>query len=148
MTDSDDPMENRSITPRRPCDNLSVRPTRGRLEVIVGPMYSGKTDELLRRVARAEIAGKNVLIFTPSTDTRSGEDMIRSHNGIERNAITVHSDECLCPRLHYESGDFIAIDEVQFLHSDAIIEDIEALLENGCTVIVAGLDMTYRREPF
>lgn len=115
----------------------------GRLEVVCGPMYSGKSEELMRRLRRAQIAGKTVALFKPQIDSRYKKRSVVSHAGREMEALETSSAESLLvAALGY---DVLGIDEVQFL--DGAVEPIRKMAERQI-VIVAGLDMTYRREPF
>lgn len=119
----------------------------GWVEVITGSMFSGKTEELLRRLRRAEIAGQSVAVFTPAVDDRYGEAQVGSHSGHEWAATTV--DES---RPHAIPGSLngeavVAIDEANFF-SDDLVEVCERLASDGRRVIVSGLDQTYRGEPF
>lgn len=116
----------------------------GRLEVICGPMFSGKTEELIRRLRREQIGQKSVILFKPSIDTRYGED-VTTHNGVSF-AASVCEDS-----LFSREGKFkevIGIDEVQFFDPKEALNDILWLANNDYKVIVSGLDMTYRQEPF
>lgn len=115
----------------------------GRLEVITGPMFSGKTEELLRRLRRAEIAGRSVILLRPEIDDRYDLENVVSHNGVRMGAssITVAKQLVL-----YKDYDLIGLDEAQFL--DGIADFINVMLWAGRSIIVAGLDMTYRAEPF
>lgn len=119
----------------------------GWVEVITGSMFSGKTEELLRRLRRAEIAGQSVAVFTPAVDDRYGEAQVGSHSGHEWAATTV--DEA---RPHTIQGSLngeavVAIDEANFF-SDELVAVCEHLANDGRRVIVSGLDQTYRGEPF
>lgn len=119
----------------------------GRIEVVTGCMFSGKTDELIRRLERSEIAGQEVGVFKPDIDDRYGEEVIGAHNGREWKAEVVDSenvDEVL--RLAAEV-DVVGIDEGNFF-SQELVEIVEELAESGKRVIVSGLDTTFRGEPF
>lgn len=116
----------------------------GRLEVITGPMFSGKTEELIRRLRREQIGQKNVILFKPAIDTRYGED-VKTHDGISFPA-TVCEDSLFSREGKFK--DVIGIDEVQFFDPKEALADILWLTENDYKVIVSGLDMTYRQEPF
>ena len=122
-------------------------PTSGWLELICGSMFSGKTEELLRRIRRAEIGRQQVQIFKPAIDNRYGLVRVASHNGVAReDAVVVHSAEAILERL--SSGtEVVAIDEVQFF-DDTILQVVEKLAGNGLRVIAAGLDQDFRGEPF
>ncbi|MEJ5309028.1 MAG: thymidine kinase [Anaerolineae bacterium] len=118
----------------------------GWIEVICGSMFSGKTEELIRRLRRAQIARQKIQVFKPSIDLRYTDKAIASHNGLQENAIPVNDSAELLAHLD-ETADVIAIDEVQFF--DAAIVDVCNMLANqGKRVICAGLDMDFRGVPF
>jgi thymidine kinase len=126
---------------------MHYQPSGGWIELVCGSMFSGKTEELLRRVRRAEIARKQVRLFKPSIDQRYGVERVASHNGIAReDAIVVHAATDIFDYVTPEV-EVIAIDEVQFF--DWSIADVCSLLANERKrVIVAGLDQDFRGEPF
>ena len=116
----------------------------GWIEVICGSMFSGKTEELIRRLKRAKIANQKIQIFKPSIDSRSDE-YIESHDKKKIKSITVKTAYDI-----FEIGkdfDVIGIDEVQFFDND-IISVCNSLANNGVRVIAAGLDMDYLGHPF
>jgi thymidine kinase len=117
----------------------------GWIEVVCGPMFSGKTEELIRRLRRALIARQRVAIVKPGTDNRYADDHIVSHDQ-QRIPSTVvrNSGEVLAVAAE---ADVIGIDEVQFLDS-GIVEVCEKLADSGKRVIVAGLDQDYTGRPF
>lgn len=121
----------------------------GRIEVITGCMFSGKTDELIRRLERSQIAGEEVEVFKPVIDDRYGDDVIGSHNGKEWKANVVDTEEETVEAIigKAEHADVVGFDEANFF-SEELIEICEKLAENGCRVIICGLDQTYRGEPF
>lgn len=116
----------------------------GRLEIICGPMYSGKSEELMRRLRRAKIANKDVILVKTKIDDRYEDDHVVSHNGVKMEAVAADFDDL---REIVDSKEVVGIDEVQF-YSEHVYWLIQDLVEEGKTVIVSGLDMTYRREPF
>ncbi len=118
----------------------------GSIEVICGSMFSGKTEELIRRLRRAQIARQRVQVFKPAIDVRYAEKAIASHNGLQEHAIPVASCEELREHLDPDA-DVVAIDEVQFF-ADDVVELCNELAEQGRRVICAGLDMDFRGEPF
>jgi thymidine kinase len=118
----------------------------GSLEVICGSMFSGKTEELIRRLRRAQIARQTIQVFKPALDARYAKEAIASHNGLKLNAIPVQSCDDLQQQVDPEA-DVIAVDEVQFFE-DEIIELCSRLADEGKRVICAGLDMDFRGEPF
>jgi thymidine kinase len=125
--------------------NLNNGRKRGWIEVIVGSMFSGKTEELIRRLRRAEIAKQRVEIFKPAIDTRYSATEVVSHNenAIRSSAIDNSSTILLL------SGniDVIGIDEAQFFDEN-LVEVCNKLADMGIRVIVAGLDMDFRGAPF
>ena len=115
-------------------------------ELITGPMSCGKTEELLRRLRRAIVAGKKVKVFSPSIDTRTFDECIESRIGNCQQAIKVgHSLEILNYVL--SSDEVIAIDELQFF-DQKILSVIQELVKSGKKVIGAGLDLDFKGEPF
>lgn len=128
-------------------DRASAVP--GVLEVITGPMFSGKSEELIRRLKRARIARQRVVCYKPDIDLRYHRTHIASHSAQTHEACPVSSVEQLRAELFPQLADVevIGIDEVQFLSPDVIPLLVE-LVELGKRVIVAGLDMTYAAEPF
>ncbi|WP_019153983.1 thymidine kinase [Robertmurraya massiliosenegalensis] len=118
----------------------------GWVEVVCGSMFSGKSEELIRRVRRAEYAKQKVAVFKPKIDNRYSNDAVVSHNGTSFNAVPIaHSMDIF---KHIESDeDVIAIDEVQFFDSE-ILNVIQHLADSGHRVIAAGLDQDFRGEPF
>lgn len=118
----------------------------GALIVITGSMFSGKTEELIRRVRRAVYARRSVQVFKHSLETRSDLAEIRSHNGIPHEAVAVSSSEELLERVE-ETTDVVAVEEAQFF-DDGIADVCRQLADGGRVVIVAGLDMDFRGEPF
>lgn len=118
----------------------------GWIELIAGPMFSGKTEELLRRVTRARIAKQQVQLFKAGIDGRYAQDAVASHAGRELAALPVHTAAELRQRL--EAGvQVVAIDEVQFF-DEAVVDLIQALADGGVRVIASGLDLDFRAEPF
>jgi len=123
---------------------------KGRLEVVCGSMFSGKTEELLSRLKRAEYAKKNVVTIKHEIDNRKSYSCIVSHNGVQREAYPI-GNSSVCPeklmRLAEGDVDVVGIDEIQFFPEE-IIPVIQHLVDSGKRVIVAGLDMDFRGEPF
>jgi thymidine kinase len=118
----------------------------GTLEVICGSMFSGKSEELIRRVRRAEIAKQSVQVFKPSIDNRFSSHSVASHSGLMRDAVAVSDVEQLAAAIRPETT-VLAIDEVQFF--DLSVSDLcRRLADKGLRVIVAGLDQNFRGEPF
>lgn len=123
--------------------------TPGRLEVIVGPMFSGKSEELIRRLKRARIARQRVACFKPDIDLRYHRTAIASHSSQTHDACTVANverlKEALCDQLH--EVEVIGIDEAQFFDESIIPFTLE-LVHLGKRVLIAGLDTTFTGEPF
>ncbi len=117
----------------------------GIVEVICGSMFSGKTEELIRRVNRVLLAKKTVKIFKPAMDTRYSASAVVSHNKNSVEAIAVQNAAHILD--HTKNCDVIAIDEAQFF-TEALIPLCRALAKQNKRVIVAGLDMDYKGEPF
>jgi thymidine kinase len=118
----------------------------GSVEVIVGSMFSGKTDELIRRLRRATIARQKVQVFKPVIDFRFGEDRVTSHAGNEFAAIPIRDAADIVEKLD-DGTTVVAIDEAQFF-SPEIATIVQRLADRGLRVIVAGLDTDFRGEPF
>lgn len=118
----------------------------GRIEVICGSMFCGKTEELIRRVRRAIIAKQKVQVFKPNLDDRYSVEHVNSHDGQRVDAQPVtHPGEI--PTLLKKDTTVIAIDEVQFF-DETIVEVTEGLASQGIRVILAGLDTDFRGKPF
>ncbi len=118
---------------------------RGWLEAICGPMFSGKTEELIRRLNRAIIAGQKVEIFKPSIDKRYDKENVISHNKNSiRSTVVNFADDIL---LLSGESDVIGIDEVQFF-DDQIVRVANKLANQGKRVIMAGLDIDFEGKPF
>lgn len=118
---------------------------RGSIEVICGSMFSGKTEELLRRLRRAKIAGLRTEIFKPSIDVRYAEEEVISHDRNSIPSTPIDSSESLL--LLASEVDVIGIDEAQFFDA-RLPEIVEQLADQGIRVILAGLDMDFKRQPF
>jgi thymidine kinase len=118
----------------------------GRIEVIVGSMFSGKTEELIRRVKRAVLARQRVQAFKPRIDTRYDVERIVSHGAVSIDAVAVGSSESLLGRVE-DGTELVAIDEAQFFDR-GIVEAVDQLANGGRRVIVAGLDQDYMGRPF
>jgi len=118
----------------------------GFIEVVCGPMFAGKTEELIRRIKRLEYAKQNVLVFKPKIDTRYALEEIVSHNLSKKPSIIIESSQEILSHIK-EDTDAVVIDEVQFLDQN-IVAIAEHLADNGIRVIVGGLDSDFRGEPF
>ncbi len=118
----------------------------GSLTVITGSMFSGKTEELIRRARRALYARRSVQVFKHALDTRSEVTEIRSHNGVPHEAIAVATSGELLEKVG-ETTDVVAVEEAQFF-DEGIVEACGRLADSGYDVISTGLDMDFRGEPF
>ncbi|RNF40028.1 thymidine kinase [Planococcus salinus] len=118
----------------------------GWVEVICGSMFSGKSEELIRRVRRAQFAKQKIAVFKPKLDDRYSEEAVVSHNGATVIALPIGHSEELWQYISDEY-DVIAVDEAQFF-DDKIIENVQKLANHGFRVIVAGLDQDFRGRPF
>ena len=118
----------------------------GSIEVITGSMFSGKTDELIRRLRRATIARQKVQVFKPLIDDRYAVEKVKSHAGSEFDAIPVQSAQEILGLLDPLTT-VIAIDEAQFFDQQ-VVQLAQDLADHGLRVIVAGLDTDFRCEPF
>lgn len=110
-------------------------------------MFSGKTEELLRRIRRAQIAKQRIEIFKPAIDVRYDEVEVVSHDDSSVLSTPVHNSSEILLYLNFDSVQVVAIDEVQFF-DEGIVETCAILADNGIRVIVAGLDMDFQGKPF
>jgi len=117
----------------------------GWIEVVCGSMFSGKTEELIRRLKRAKFAKQKVEIFKPAVDTRYDDEMVVSHDANEIRSTPVQAAENI--RLLTSDVDVVGIDEAQFF-DDEIVAVCNDLANRGIRVIVAGLDMDFKGNPF
>ena len=118
---------------------------RGWIEVVCGSMFSGKTEELIRRLKRAQIANMKVEVYKPATDTRYDKAKVVSHDSNSIPSTPV--DKAVNILMLAENADVVGIDEAQFFDEE-VIRVCEALVSKGKRVIVAGLDMDYLGKPF
>ena len=118
----------------------------GWVEVICGSMFSGKTEEMIRRVRRAQIAKQKVQVFKPAIDTRYAVEQVKSHNGLGHDAIPAATLVEILTNIEPDTT-VIGIDEIQFFDMD-VIQMVRQLADRGVRVIAAGLDMDFRGEPF
>ncbi len=123
-----------------------LRPGSGWVEVICGSMFSGKTEELIRRLRRAVIARQQVQLFKPAVDDRFGVATVASHDGLKWEGIVVEHAAQIVERLETVTT-VVAIDEVQFF-DEGIVYICNRLAFQGSRVIVAGLDTDFRGDPF
>jgi len=119
---------------------------KGSLEVICGSMFSGKSEELIRRLKRSQLAKRSVLSFKHSLDDRSYIEYVVSHNGNKLKAIPINEPNTILELVSPEV-EIVGIDEVQFFPEE-IVNVICTLVEQGKRVVAAGLDLTFNRTPF
>ncbi len=118
----------------------------GRIEVICGPMFSGKTEELIRRLRRATFAKQQIVSFKHSSDRRYSNEELASHGGMRWPGYPVQDVLAMHEKIS-ASTDIIGIDEAQFFKQE-LVEYAQGLADRGVRVIIAGLDQTYHGEPF
>jgi thymidine kinase len=118
----------------------------GRIEVVAGPMFAGKSEELVRRVRRAELAGRAVVVVSHSLDTRSGAGRVASHSGLEMASVQAASAADV-PALVPPGTELVAVDEAQFFGA-GLVDVALALADAGVVVVVAGLSVTFDGRPF
>lgn len=123
-----------------------MKSQQGWIEVVCGAMFSGKSEELIRRLRRAQIARQKVQIFKPAIDARYDQHQIVSHSQMRMEADIVRSAAEIMQRVH-EDTDVVGIDEGQFFDSD-LVQVCNTLANRGKRVIVAGLDQDYLGQPF
>jgi thymidine kinase len=125
----------------------SIRATgkKGSIEVITGSMFSGKTEELIRRLRRSNYAGLKVEIFKPSLDKRYSETRVVSHD--DKSIVSTPVDNASAILLLAGDVDVVGIDEAQFF-DNSVIEVCNTLADNGVRVVIAGLDMDFMGKPF
>ncbi len=126
-------------------NSVRMNGRRGSVEVITGSMFSGKTEELIRRLRRAQFAGLKVEIFKPSLDKRYSDTRVVSHD--EKSIVSTPVDNASSILLLASDVDVIGIDEAQFFDG-SIVDVCNTLANNGVRVIVAGLDMDFMGNPF
>lgn len=123
-----------------------MRHTHGSIEVVCGSMFSGKTDELIRRLVRATIAKQKVQVFKPAIDIRYAVEKVTSHAGSNFDAIPVENAAGIRQKLEKDTT-VVGIDEAQFFDPE-IIQIADELASRGIRVLIAGLDTDFRGEPF
>lgn len=126
--------------------NIVQNPNCGWIEVICGSMFSGKSEELIRRLRRAQIARQDVVAFKPRIDNRYGENCIASHSQLQIPCIQIDSASEILPQVRPETQ-VVGIDEVQFLGQE-VVDIAQRLAAAGKRVICAGLDQDYRGRPW
>jgi thymidine kinase len=123
-----------------------MRHTQGSIEVICGSMFSGKTDELIRRLVRARIAKQKVQVFKPAIDIRYAVEKVTSHAGTNFDAVPVNKASEILVKIDKDTT-VVGIDEAQFMDTE-VVAVANDLAEHGIRVLVAGLDTDFRGEPF
>ncbi len=118
----------------------------GWIEVVTGPMFAGKSEELIRRIKRLEFAKKNFLVFKPTLDNRYSENELVTHQRNKKKAINISHSEDL-KKIDFSNIDAIIIDEVQFL-DEGIVDVLDDIANKGVRVIAGGLDMDFKNKPF
>lgn len=118
---------------------------RGSIEVITGSMFSGKTEELIRRLRRAQFAGLKVEIFKPSLDKRYSETRVVSHD--DKSIVSTPVDNASAILLYAGNVNVVGIDEAQFF-DPSIVEVCNSLADSGVRIVIAGLDMDFMGKPF
>jgi len=126
-------------------NSVKLTGKRGSIEVITGSMFSGKTEELIRRLRRAQYAGLKVEIFKPSTDRRYSETRIVSHD--EKSIVSTPVDNASSILLMAGDVKVVGIDEAQFF-DDTLVDVCNKLADSGIRVVIAGLDMDFKGNPF
>jgi thymidine kinase len=126
-------------------NSVSDTGKRGSVEVITGSMFSGKTEELIRRLRRAQFAGLNVEIFKPSLDKRYSETRVVSHD--DKSIVSTPVDHATAILLLAGDVKVVGIDEAQFF-DNAIVDVCNKLADRGIRVVIAGLDMDFMGNPF
>ena len=144
----------RTFAPTMTSNLIGERHRQGRIEVVCGSMFSGKTEELIRRIKRATFARQRVVIFKPQIDTRYSEENVVSHdrNAVGSTPIATAGDIIAYMRSHSKGDDVfdfdvVGIDEAQFFGME-LVEVCNTLADNGVRVIIAGLDMDFQCTPF
>ena len=123
-----------------------MRHTQGSIEVVCGSMFSGKTDELIRRLVRATIARQKVQVFKPAIDIRYAVEKVTSHAGSNFDAMPVEKASDIRNKLDKDAT-VVAIDEAQFFDPE-VVNVAQELASQGVRVLIAGLDTDFRGEPF
>ncbi len=119
---------------------------KGKLEVVCGSMFSGKSEELIRRLRRSQIAGKKTVVFKHSLDNRKTTEYVISHNGNRISAFAIDKPEMILKFLPSDTQ-VIGIDEAQFF-TPQLVDIVLQLIDKGMHIIAAGLDLTFRADPF
>ncbi len=118
----------------------------GRVEVVAGPMFAGKSEELVRRVRRAQLAGRGTVVVNHVLDVRAGTGLVASHSGLSLPSVTADSASEI-PALVGPGTELVAVDEAQFFGPE-LFDVVVALADAGLVVVVAGLSVTFDGRPF
>jgi thymidine kinase len=119
----------------------------GSIEVVCGSMFSGKTEELLRRIKRAKIARRKVQLFKPRVDNRYDAVKVVTHEGVNADAVPVSSVDEMLSLVDWKEASVVGVDEAQFF-DPSLLAACERMANSGIRVICAGLDQDYKGEPF
>ena len=131
---------------KKEVEDMYLNQKDGWIEVVAGPMFAGKTEELLRRVRRLEYAKQNIVVFKPLMDDRFSECEVVSHNNNRTKSVNISRARQIFDYID-DRTQVVAVDEIQFLDEEAV-EIVEHLASKGIRVIVSGLDKDFRGEPF
>lgn len=126
---------------------LSYYPKGGFVEVFTGPMYAGKTKMFIERLTRAKLAGKSVLVIKPNIDNRYASGSVSTHDGLTMRAVETSLDSETIIDSMPKGVNVVGIDEAQFF-DEAIVDVVESLANAGLEVVVSGVDMDFRCQPF
>lgn len=118
----------------------------GRVEVVAGPMFAGKSEELVRRVRRAQLAGRGTVVVNHVLDLRAGAGVVASHSGLSIPSVTAE-DATAIPGLVEPGTELLAVDEAQFFGPE-LFDVVVSLADAGLVVVVAGLSVTFDGRPF
>jgi len=125
-----------------------VNRRKGSVHMIVGPMFSGKTSELIRKITRYQHAGKRCVVIKYAEDVRYDAQRVCTHNMLKHEALCALNLADVVSTVDAAHYDVIGIDEAQFFHQEDLTQFVMAMANQGCTVIVAGLDAAYDMSPF
>ena len=123
---------------------------RGNLETIVGAMFAGKTSELLKRILWAKHQNKKIIVIKPSIDNRYSNKKIITHNDLSHDCYSMKDWTTVCEKFTFDKSnvDVVFLDEIQFMHTNDTLKNVENILNNGIDVVCAGLDQDSRGKPW
>ncbi len=123
---------------------------RGKLETIVGAMFAGKTSELLKRILWAKHQNKKIIVLKPIIDNRYSQEKIITHNDLSHDCFAMKNWSDVNAEYSFENSkvDVVFLDEIQFMHTEETINNVEIILNNGIDVVCAGLDQDSRGKPW